>query len=224
MNAIARLFGRSPFGPTVEHMRRVMTCVDELPALFAAVVAEDLVARDAVLARIDELEALADEAKHEIRNHLPKAVFLPIDRRDLLEIVHLQDAMADSLQEAAGLLTLKPLPVPVELRDELRIFAAQIHTECRRLAGIMEHLDELVESIFGGPEAEVVLGLIEELGQAENKSELLSRKLARRLFALGDALPPVDTMLWLRIIETTAEIANNAERTASRLRLLIARG
>ncbi|PIZ47895.1 MAG: DUF47 domain-containing protein, partial [Armatimonadetes bacterium CG_4_10_14_0_8_um_filter_66_14] len=109
-------FGRSPFGPTQNHMELVLRCVELLEPLSEAVCAGDQQRVETLAAEISDRENDADLTKHEIRNHLPKARFLPIDRRDLLEIVHLQDSIADSLEETCHLLTLKPLTMPEALR------------------------------------------------------------------------------------------------------------
>lgn len=223
MRTILRLFGRSPFGPTQGHMERVMACVRELAPLCEAACAGDTDRLAAVIQGIDQLEAEADAAKNEIRNHLPKAVFLPVDRGDLLEIVHLQDSMADSLQEAAGMLILKPLAVPASLAEDVRRFTADVLSAAERYAAIMAHLDELLESTFGGPEADRVLEMIDELDAAETKSDVLGRDIVQRLFALEGEIGCLDIMLWYRILERIGEIANYAERAGNRLRLLIAR-
>ena len=40
-NPIAALFGKSPFKPLQQHMRIVMECVGEVPALFQALIDDD---------------------------------------------------------------------------------------------------------------------------------------------------------------------------------------
>ena len=44
-----------------------------------------------IVDEICRLESEADEIKNDIRGHLPKSIFMPVDRRDLLEILILQD-------------------------------------------------------------------------------------------------------------------------------------
>lgn len=224
MRGFMNLFGKSPFGPTQVHMERVLACVQQLVPLYEAACNDDPEGVLAAIAEIDRTEALADDAKNEIRNHLPKALFLPVDRRDLLEVIHCQDSIADSLQEAASVMTLRddPLMVPVPLRQEVAEFVANVALACGHYGAIVQHLDELLETTFGGPEAERVLEMIENLDAAETKSDVLQRDIVRGLFRLENQLSPLDIILWQRVLERTGEIANNAERAGNRLRLLIA--
>lgn len=222
MAGILKLFARSPFGPMLAHMEAVMACVRQVEPLFAALPrgAAELAT---VSAEIDRLEAQADQAKNEIRDHLPRALFLPVDRRDLLDVVHMQDSMADSLQEAADLLNLRPLTVPAGLAGDLRQFVADVLATCEAAAAIMSSLSELVETGFGGPEAARVMVLIEALDDADSKSDRMERTVLRRLFELEADLGAVDLMLWYQVLRKTGEIANYAERTGNRLRLLLAK-
>ncbi len=223
MRGVWRLFAQSPFEPVEQHMAAVMDCVALLRPLFEAVAAEDGEAIAEVVSRIDGLEAVADQVKNEIRNHLPKALFLPVDRRDLLDVLHMQDSMADSLQEAAGLLTLRPMHLPASLREPMLKFVDDVLAACQRAHAILDRLDELVEATFGGIEAERVLALIDELDAAETKSELMCRQVMTKLFALDQELGAVELMLWREILLRTADIANYAERAGNRLRLLLAK-
>ena len=98
-----RLFGQSPFKPLQEHVRVVVTCANEVLPLFQAVKDNNLENVEKVRTRIYALENEADTIKNELRTHLPKSMFMPVDRRDLLEILDLQDSIADTAQDIAGI-------------------------------------------------------------------------------------------------------------------------
>ena len=223
MRAIQKLFARSPFGAIQLQMTQVMACVRQLVPLYEAVVTGESEAIAEVVRGIDQLEERADAAKNEIRDHLPKQLLLPVDRRDLLEIVHLVDSMADSLQEGAGLLVLRPMRLPDGLAETALTFAGNVLAVAEQAAKIMDHLDELLETTFGGPEAEQVLTMIDRLDAGGTKSELLCRSMIRELFASQGDLTDLEIMLWREILTHTANIANYAERAGNRLRLLIAK-
>ena len=97
-NPIAGLFGRSPFQPTQQHMEAVEKCAAEVIPLFEALLAADGEAVAERKRRIFSLEHEADEIKNQIRAHLPKSFFMPVDRRDLLDLLHAQDSIADTAQ------------------------------------------------------------------------------------------------------------------------------
>ena len=90
-NPMAALFGKSPFKPIQAHMRVVMECVSEVPALFQALVDGDQSKLEAQKNLIFEKEQAADEIKNQLRGQLPKSLLMPVDRRDLLEVLDLQD-------------------------------------------------------------------------------------------------------------------------------------
>ena len=87
MRSILGLFGRSPFGALTSHMENVASCIEMLPTLFEAVGKQDAVEIEKIAKQISEYEHAADLTKNDIRNHLPKSVFLPIDRSSILEIL-----------------------------------------------------------------------------------------------------------------------------------------
>ena len=59
-NPMAALFGKSPFKPVQAHMRVVMECVSEVPALFQALVEELLYEQEQLTDKGDYYQALID--------------------------------------------------------------------------------------------------------------------------------------------------------------------
>ena len=86
-STFSMLFGKSPFDALQTHMRVAVECARDVKPLIHALAADDQAEVDKVKDRIFENEARADEIKHELRLHLPKSLFMPVDRRDLLEIL-----------------------------------------------------------------------------------------------------------------------------------------
>jgi uncharacterized protein len=220
--SIANLFSKSPFGPTQAHLKKAIECAQELRPLFEAALASDTERLDAVTERINELEHETDLIKNEIRDTLPRSLFLPVDRRDLLDLIHMQDSIADSAQEVAGLLSLKALWLPDDLKPVVMQLIEEILVTCDMALAIGSEMDELSETSFGGPEAERVLSMINQLDDVETKSDVLGVQLSKALFAREDEMKPVDVMLWYKIFYTAGQVANYAERMGNRLRLLIA--
>jgi len=95
-NPIPGLFGKSPFKAMQNHMRIVNDCIAEVPGLFQALVDGDAAALEEQKDKIFEKEEEADHLKNSLRSHLPKSIFMPVDRRDLLELLDMQDSIADT--------------------------------------------------------------------------------------------------------------------------------
>ena len=169
-NPFLRLFGTSPFKPLQEHMRVVVQCANEVPGLCEALFAGDREKLVAIRDEIDRLESSADDIKNRLRAHLPRSFFLPVDRGDLLEILDLQDSIADTAEDIAGLLVVRPVP-PIEiLREPLMTLVLRCVAACNHMARIMEQMDELLETGFGGREAESVSAMIDELNAIEGET------------------------------------------------------
>ena len=125
MRSLNALFGKSPFGPIQKHMAQAVACAEGVPALFEALIAGDLDALKAQQQNVAALESEADLIKNELRSHLPRKLFMPVDRRDLLEILDLQDTIADVAEDIGDLLVARKWEVPEEMREPLMTF---VHT------------------------------------------------------------------------------------------------
>ena len=218
---IDKLVGRSPIGPMQDHMRVAVDCAKEVVPLVEAMAQGD---RDALRQRriaIDALEHQADDIKNEIRNHLPRRLMLPMERRDMLEILDSQDSMADVTQDIAELAEQRDMRLPADLVEPFRALATRVVAACEQAGRIIAELDELVETGFGGRETARVEEMIGELGRLESETDELQDRACRQLFAMENELG-VATVYWHQIILWIADLADHAERVGNRLRLLIA--
>jgi predicted phosphate transport protein (TIGR00153 family) len=220
--AILELFARSPFKPLQEHMRTVLACVREVPPLFEALCAGDTTRVAELQREIDELESRADTMKNEMRAHLPKRLLLPVDRRDLLDVLDMQDSIADTAQDIAGLMTERDMSVPESMRRPLMELVYAVDKACQQAGKVIEELDELVEMGFRGREAERVERMIDTLCGLESETDRLGVTLARELFRLEGEMSPVSVLLWYQMIHWIGDLADYAEKCGNRLRLLIA--
>ncbi len=222
-NPFASLFGKSPFKPLQRHMRMATDCVAEVPALFQALIDGDTARLEAQKDKIFEKENAADALKNDLRNHLPKSILLPVDRRDLLEVLGMQDSIADTAQDIAGLLVERNMEVPAGMAEPLMELVNRCVDTCEQAHKIIEELDELLETGFGGREATQVEAMVGELGRIEDETDTLGMELSRRLFAQEDTMSPVSVMFWYQLIQWIGDLADYAEKVGDRLRLLIAR-
>ena len=222
-NPFANLFGKSPFSALQVHMRVVLECVEEVPALFEALAKGDQEAVTAVKDTIFEREAAADSIKNEMRNRLPKSLFMPVDRRDLLEVLQMQDSIADTAQDIAGLLVERPMELPEFMQEPMLQLASRCVDTCKMSAEIIEELDELLAMGFRGREATRVEEMVTALNKIEDETDDLGIELTRRLFQHEDEIKPVSVMMWYQLIEWVGDLADYAEKVGDRLRLLIAR-
>ena len=223
MSPLMKMFGQSPFKPLQEHMRVVVDCANHVPGLFEAVHLESKDKVEELREQIYALENQADGIKNELREHLPKSMFMPVDRRDLLEILDLQDSIADTAQDIAGMMVVRRMKLPEPVHRPMLALTSRCVDACNQLARIMEEMDELVETGFRGPEADKVMRMIDELNKIETDTDLQAIAVMRLLFDHEDDIGPVSTIMWDRVIHWIGDLANFAERAGNRHRLLLAR-
>jgi predicted phosphate transport protein (TIGR00153 family) len=222
-NPFASLFGKSPFSALQGHMRVVLECVNQMPALFVALASGDHNEVAAVKEIIFEKEEEADRIKNELRNRLPKSLFMPVDRRDLLEVLQMQDSIADTAQDIAGLLVERPMELPEFMQEPMFTLTHRCVEVCEKSAEIIEELDELLAMGFRGKEASRVEEMVTALNKLEDETDRLGLELTRRLFQHEDEIKPVSVMMWYQLIQWVGDLADYAEKVGDRLRLMIAR-
>jgi len=220
-NYISRIFGKSPVGPIQEHMNTCYGCSKELVKFFAHVVAEDWDAAIVSRARIVELENEADDLKKQIRSQLPKNLLMPVPREDLLELLLVQDKIANRARDVSGIMLGRRMQIPPAVQQRFLEFVSRNIDAAKQARKSIRELDELYETGFRGAEASLVEKLVDGLDEIENDTDALQVTLRAELFAIEKDLPPIDVMFLYRIIEQTGEIADMAERIGRRLELLL---
>jgi predicted phosphate transport protein (TIGR00153 family) len=177
---------------------------------------------DAILSQTrTKMQKVLDITKNDIRNHLPKSLFLPIDRGHFLEILALQDSIADKTEDIGILLTLRPLALFKNFNDDLQTLFKKSALVFWDAKHIIEEIDELLESSFGGLEAEKVKEMVESTAYKEHEVDLLQRALMKQLFSQGETLSAPDFYLWQKLIEEVYLLANLSEKLANRIRMVL---
>lgn len=221
MLTIAKLFGKSPFSPLQSHMKKVSMCIKELPLLLEAIESQDQSQIENHVKKISKLEHEADLTKNDIRNHLPKSLFLPIERSTLLEILSLQDSLADKAEDIGVVITLHPLTCYDLLKtDFIDFYKGNI--EAFFLAKkIIEEIDELLESSFGGIEAQKVKEMVDQVSLKEHELALMQHQLLKRLYSLGEKMDYPAFHLWVTLVKEIGSISDLSEKLANRIRMVL---
>jgi uncharacterized protein len=218
---IARLFGKSPFAALQGHMKKVALCIERLSDIFNAFAKMDMEKIEKLVADLSRMEHEADLTKNDIRNHLSRSLFLPIDRAHFLEILSVQDSIADKAEDVGVLLTLRPLETFRDFHTDLIAFFRKNELVFLDAKQIIEEIDELLESSFGGIEAEKVKAMVEDTASQEHEANKMQKQLMKQLFTHGEVLSTPMFNLWMRLIEEIGAIAHLSERLANRVRMVL---
>ena len=217
------IFGSSPVDPMQEHMAKVYACASELVPLFNAVINEDWETVKKTQQKISSLEQEADVLKKALRMNLPKGLFMPMSRQDLLEVLLTQDRIANKSKDIAGIILGRHMTLPEVVQEDYIRFVQRCVDACKQAKKAINELDELVETGFSGQEIKIVSDMITKLDEIESDTDNLQSGIRTQLFAIEKDLPPVDVMFLYKIIEATGEVADSSQRVGSRLQLMLAR-
>ena len=221
MSIISKLFGKSPFEPLYQHMMKVKECVDLVRPLMDAFLNGEEKKLKEMAAKIFKAEHDADMVKKDIRNNLPKSIFLPVARGDLLSFLKEQDNIADSAEDLAVLLTMRKTAVPEELKPELKDFVEKVIETYEVAMTVSSEIKVLAETSFGGVEARKVMELIENLKLKEWEADKAQMEAAKKMFSIEKKLDPVSVMMWMHIFNELGTLANHAENAGDRMRMML---
>lgn len=223
INPFINLFGRSPIGPMQQHIAKAHECAANLVPFFQAIIAEDWDKVTEVQQEMSRLEKEADKLKRNVRIHLPKSLFLPVPRSDLLELLSVQDKVANRAKDIAGLMTGRQMTVPQPMQLAMLAYVQRSVDASEQALRAMNELDEVLETGFGSRQVARITGMIEVLEDIEHDTDRIQIEVRRTLYTLEKELPPVDVMFLYTIIEWIGDVADRAERIGNRLEQLLAR-
>ena len=220
-NVLSSIFGSSPVQPLEEHINVAYRCARQLRDFFEAATKGDWDTAQQVRDKISDLENEADSVKKDIRLRLPKSLFMPVPREDLLELLLVQDKIANRAKDISGIVLGRKMQIPESITEQFCEFVDRNIDAAKQARKSVRELDELFTSGFRGAEVDLVAGLIEELDRIETETDDKQAELRWALFKIEDTLNPIDAMFLYKVIELTGEIADMAERVGRRLELLL---
>ena len=220
---VGDLFGKTPYRPLHKHIQQVKECADQLRPLVEAFIAEDHKKVEEIANNISHLEHIADKTKTDIRIHLPRRLFMQVDRGDVLSFLKKQDTIADKAEDAAHLMQIRKTKVPEEIRDDLLEFTDSVKSAVDALEVAYSELNRLLESSFGRKEHDKMLRLIKKVDHHEWKADELQLKMSKKLFEIEKKLDPLSVWFLIRIINEIDAVADYAEDSGDQLRTMIAK-
>ena len=202
-------------------MQDVNECVKKVKEIFEALEENDSKSVSRISIEISKLEAIADTTKNELRNHLPGGLFMPVSKAALLEILSLQDDIADDCEDIGILLTLKDLTLKDIFKEDFKIFLNKNLETYELIKEIIDEFDNLLETSFTGREAEKVRSMVSNVALKEHETDLTQRKLLKNLFSNEDQFTHAEFQLWLLILREIRTLSNTSEKLAHRIRNLL---
>lgn len=111
---------RSPMDGLVEHYDKIAECIAAIDESLECYVSGGVCREFEELTRtIDEIEDHADIIKRNIRNHLPKGLFMAVEKPLFLNYTKSQDNILDSAQDALHWLAMRKVDIPEDVQKGL---------------------------------------------------------------------------------------------------------
>ncbi|MEH6357797.1 MAG: TIGR00153 family protein [Pseudomonadales bacterium] len=217
------LFGRSPVEPIQKHIGICHDCATQLQPFLKAVYANDWELAGKVQSDIVKLEHEADDLQMSIRLHLPKSLFMPVPRTDLLDLLGTQDKIANRAKDIAGIMLGRQMAIPKPLQKPVMDYLKRSLAASEQAMKVINELDELIETGFGGREIKLIEKMITKLNSIESETDQIEIKIRGELFKIEMELAPVDVMFLYKVIEWIGDLADLAQHVGQRLQLLLAR-
>ncbi len=211
---------RNPMDGLIEHYDKIAECVATIDDSLECYVSGGVCREFEELTRtIDAIENHADVIKRNIRNHLPKGVFMAVEKPLFLNYTKFQDNILDAAQDALHWLAMRPVAIPEVIQRDL-IFL---------LDGVAK------TTVLLGPALKATIALVhgESLDRDGTKAcyravrnerdsvRKLKNELHKKLYAMD--IDFKDIYQLMHFIDCLDDMCHNTENCADHLRAMIAR-
>lgn len=204
-----------------EYSSRVRQSVELIRPLADALLAEDYEKILTLHAEMSRVRDEVDRSKLSLYGQIKEMHFHSVGGDTLSQYLACQDKVADSSLAFAELLVLRKATIPVELQDDFRAFVTQVVNVSRGTMRLAEGLSSEVETVCPDTEAQSSLDAIRGIIDDEGQARQCEMEFARHLYSLEKQLDSVTIVFLDKYCATLHEVAENAERAADHLRLMI---
>jgi uncharacterized protein len=216
-----KLTGRKQLAGLLEHYgpaEKVLSVIDE--ALRGYLSSGASRSFQALMAEVSYLESQADKIKRRVRNHMPRAMFMEVDKTLFLNYTRYQDNILDEAQIALNWLGMRQVDVPLHFHEALFTFRSTVSTTVNLLKPA---LSATISLIYGQTQDRAAVKECffrvrsQQLEAAKAKNHLMGELMSSTDLDFKDAYQ------LMKFVEGLHGMSHNAEGCADVLRAMIAR-
>ena len=214
------LANHSPMDGLIEHYDKIAECIATIDESLECYVSGGVCREFEDLTRtIDEIENHADVIKRNIRNHLPKGLFMAVEKPLFLNYTKFQDNILDSAQDALHWLAMRKVAIPETIQKDLIYLLDAVARTTVLLGPALKATIALVhgESLDRDGTKECYRKVRSE---RENVRKL-KNDLQKKVYAMD--IDFKDIYQLLHFIDCLDDMGHNTENCADHLRAMIAR-
>jgi predicted phosphate transport protein (TIGR00153 family) len=217
---ILRMIRKSPFDGLLAHAQKARECINKLKQAVGYYAEKRYEEFEKLAEEILKLENEADWIKGNIRNHLPRGIFMPVGKTEFLACLKEQDDILDLAEDAVIWLGFHKSEIPKEIREPFLKHVNEVVEIVNTLTDVIGDVRTLVGPISKGTRKEVKQ-ILKDIHLKEHKTDESQHELAKKLFALGGDFSAAYHLLHATL--TISQIADHAENAADIIRVMLAR-
>ena len=147
---------------------------------------------------------------------------MSVSRADLLELVRIQDKMANETKDIAGLSIGRQLAFPNKLEKPLFKFITTVVAAAEKAVEVVSATRDLSRTAFGARQAKAIATNCVAVERIERRSDELQSKLRAKLRDHEDDISPIDAIFLYQLLSQIGEIADHAEKVSHRAQIIAA--
>lgn len=213
---------KSPFIGLHEHFKIVKVGIIALNNVVKNYIDEDYKNFEINAKKVYKYEQQGDWIKGNVRNHLPRFIFMPIEKDDFLTLLKEIDGILDSAEDITVLMDMRRTSIPNSMRSDFIAVMKKANTTVETLGRARDMLNVMLGVSFGGKPREDLKKVIHRIHKLEYESDAIEKKISKKLFN-NKELDPISIIHLLKIIDGMGCIADHTENAADRIRAMIAK-
>ena len=218
--AILNTIRRSPFDGLLAHAHKARESVNKLKEAVECYAEERYEEFQELAEEILKLENEADWIKGNIRNHLPRGIFMPVGKTEFLACLKQQDDILDLAEDAVIWLGFHKSKIPEEIKQPFLHHVSEVVEIVNTLEDVIVDVRTLLGPI-SRDRRKKVKEILKDIHLKERKTDESQHELAKKLFALGGDFSAAYHLLHATL--TISQIADHAENAADIIRVMLAR-
>lgn len=211
---------RNPMDGLIEHYDKIAECIATIDDSLECYVSGGVCREFEELTRtIDAIENHADVIKRNIRNHLPKGIFMAVEKPLFLNYTKFQDNILDSAQDALHWLAMRKVIIPEEIQKDLIYLLDSVAKTTVLLGPALKATIALVhgESL----DRDGTKACYRAVRNERDNARKLKNELHKKLYAMD--IDFKDIYQLMHFVDCLDDMCHNTENCADHLRAMIAR-
>jgi len=217
------MLAESPFSGLQEHMGVGNKATEALERFIQAAAASDWKTASECREEIVGLENQADDIKNNIRNNLPKSLFMSVSRQDLLDLVFTMDGIPNAAKDISGVMIGRKMEIPKEIIKSFIDCSNAAIKAANQASDAIRKVDGMQKRGFSSSDVAALSELVTKLEQIEKENDEFEIALRNKFFKFEKEYDPVDVMFFYDVINKIGSLADISQTVGHLLVRLVSK-